>query len=173
NVFSFTVGIFVLSIFTFVSGIFMVGEKGIGPFRESYIKRAKLSHIIMVIAGGCVFLIGEMSGLSLGKRFLQHPVALTAIILATASHIVLWKLFDISRAWRLRILTGFQLLMVVGAWLAVIFPDVIFYANGTTLSLLSHTAPEKTLFMLCLALIIGAAIFLPLLVYLFFVFKKL
>ncbi len=64
-------------------------------------------------------------------------------------------------------LTGFQLLMVIVAWLAVTFPDVIFYADGTTLSLLNQSAPPKTQLVLGMTLLIGAILFSPILLYLF------
>ena len=119
-----------------------------------------------------MFVTASIEGLHLIREFLTHPVALTAMILATISHAVLWKLFYISRAWRLRLLTGFQLLMVIVAWMAIIFPEALVYADGTALSFFDALAPAKTLVMLGWALIIGVFIFLPLLVYLFFVFKK-
>ncbi len=172
NVFSFAVGLFVLSIFTFLAGVFMIGEQSIGAFRLNYIRRAKISHIVMVIMGGLVFLAAELSGLNLAEKFLKNHIALVAIFLATASHGWLWLLFNIKSAWRLRFLTGFQLLMVVVAWFAIMYPNALYYADGSALSLLEHAAPAKTLFMLSLALIIGSVIFLPLLTYLFVVFKR-
>lgn len=172
NLFSFSVGFFVLSIFTFVAGVFMIGEQNIGSFREKYVQHAKISHIIMIIAGALVFVAAEIDGLALTQRFVTHPWAIGMMVLATVSHIFLWWLFDISRAWRLRFLTGFQLLMIVGAWMAVIFPHAIFYNDGTTLTFLGSIAPYSTQVMLGYALMIGSVIFLPLLGYLFFVFKR-
>ena len=172
NIFSLTTGLFVLSIFTFIAGIFMVGEEAIGDLRENYVRRTKFLHIVMIIMGALVFFAARFDGFDLGARFFSHPLALTAMALATVSHFLLWPLFRVSRRWRLRIVTGFQLFMVVAAWLAVTFPDVIFYNDGTTLTLFKHIAPEKTLLALGLALIVGAALFLPLLGYLFFMFKS-
>jgi len=171
NLFCFTTGIFVLSIFMFVAGIFMIGEAKIGEFRGDYIKRTKGLHIFMILAGALVFWTAQMSGLPLARNFLEHPLAAAAIILATLSHFVLWGLFKSSRTWTLRAVAGFQLFMVVAAWLAVTFPDVIFYGDGSRLSILAAVGPEKTIWMLGLALMIGAVLFLPLLVYLFVVFK--
>ena len=172
NLFSFSVGFFVLTIFVFIAGVFMIGEATIGEFREKYIKRAKIAHIIMILAGAFVFVAAHFDGLHLLPKFISHPAALTAMVAATLSHLVLWWLFEVGFAWRLRILTGFQLFMVIAAWMSLIFPNALFYADGTTLSFLNSFAPPKTLAMLGWALIIGTFIFLPLLGYLFFIFKR-
>ncbi len=172
NLFTLMMGLFVLSIFVFIAGIYMIGEHKIGIFRNDYIRRTKIFHIIMIVMGALVFVSAQLSGYKLIENFLAHPLAVVALVLATLSHAVLWRLFEISSAWRLRFLTGFQIFMVVGAWLALIFPNAIVYNDGTTLSLLSSMAPEKTLAMLGWALIIGSVLFLPLLTYMFLVFKR-
>ena len=172
NLYSFSVGFFVLSVFAFIASIFMVGETTIGQFKDNYIKRGKVSHSIMIIVGAFVFLSAEIDGVHLISQFMAHPVALTAFLLASISHIFLWKLFKVKQAWGLRFLTGFQLLMILTAWMAVNYPNIIAYADGTFLSLVIPMAPPKTLFALGMALIIGAAFFLPVLGYLFFIFKR-
>ncbi len=172
NLFSLATGLFVLSIFTFIGAIFMIGEEAIGPLRKEYIRRAKIAHITMIVLGAAVFLAARLDGLALEAKFFANPIAISAFALATLSHVVLWKLFQISNAWRLRLLTGLQLLMVITAWLAVIYPNVIFYTDGTALSLLQTAAGPRTITMLTMALLIGVVIFLPLLVYLFFIFKR-
>lgn len=171
NIFCLTVGLFVLSIFMFLAGVFMIGEEKIGIFRTEYIKRTKQLHLVMIIAGAMVFVTAEASGLPLIQNFFSHPLATLAIILATLSHFVLWRLFKSRLTWTLRAVAGFQLFMVVAAWMAVIFPDVIFYDDGSRLSILNAVGPEKTIWLLSWALMIGAVLFLPLLVYLFIIFK--
>lgn len=172
NPFAVTTGLFVLSIFTFIAGVFMIGEETIGDFKALYIRRVRISHLCMVLTGGVVFVTAEWSGLPLVRAFIAHPVALTAVCLATLSHAALWVWLDRARVWPLRLTAGFQLLMVVAAWMGVLFPNALTYADGTGLSFFDAAAPAPTLLMLSLALIIGAVIFLPLLFYLIFVFKK-
>lgn len=171
NIFSLATGSFILSIFTFVAAVFMIGENNIGPFKSGYIKRAKICYVVMILSGGMVFIASHIDGLNLAAQFVSHPVALTAMSIATFCHICMWKYFNMRRAWRLRILTGFQLLMIITAWIAVTFPNVVVYADGTTLTVLDNLAPSSSQFALGVALLAGAGIFLPILFYLFFIFK--
>ncbi len=172
NLFTLATGFFILSIFTFIASIFMIGEETIGDLKKSYIRRAKIVHLIMIAMGGLVFLTAQMEGFPLAIQFLKNPIALTSVALATISHFLLWKWLASAKAWPLRFVAGFQLLMVVTAWMEFSFPNAITYADGSVLSFLAEAGPDKTLWMLGLTLIIGAIIFLPILGYLFFVFKK-
>ncbi|MFC1747106.1 cytochrome d ubiquinol oxidase subunit II [Candidatus Neomarinimicrobiota bacterium] len=172
NLYSFAVGLFVLSIFTFMAGTFMIGEKSIGLFKDKYIVRARIVHILMIVAGGLVFVTAAIEGFSLMGTFIAHPVSLIAMSLATVSHFFFWRLLEAGNIWGLRFLAGFQLLMIVIGWMAQIFPGMILYSDGSTLSLLTQAAPDRTIFLLGMALIIGSILFLPLLGYLFVVFKR-
>lgn len=172
NLFSFSTGLFILSIFTFIASVYMIGEAFIGPFKKNYISRSKVFHIVMIVMGALVFITAQIEGHPLFSKFISNPVSLLAISLVTISHVLLWRLFETKRAWSLRVLTGFQLLMIIVAWMAVIYPKAILYADGSSLSFLAEAAPEATLLMLGCALIVGAMIFLPLLGYLFFTFKR-
>ena len=171
NPFCLVVGLFVLSIFAFVAAIYMIGETGGEPFRVDYIGRAKIFHVLMIVMGAGVFALAHVSGLPFYHQFFNNPLAIGAFTLATLSHLALWRLFGVRAAWRLRLISGFQLLMVIVAWLAVISPNIIFYADQSTLSLLDAAAGPGTMTMLVTALVVGVLIFLPLLIYLFAVFK--
>jgi cytochrome d ubiquinol oxidase subunit II len=172
NPFCFTMGLLVLSIFTFTASVFMIGEEHVGSFKQGYLKRAKVFHLVMVLAGALAFITAEMSGYPLVNKFLSNPIALGAIALATFSHFLLWKYFETKSGWGLRLLTGFQILMVIVAWMDIVFPEGIYYSNGTVLSFFEAASPSSTLHVLGWALMGGSCLFLPLLSYLFFVFKR-
>jgi len=172
NTFAFATGVFVLSIFVFIAGIFMIGEKNIYPFKKHYVRAAKIAHVGMILMGAVVFVTAEANGLKLIDGFINHPAAFGAVCLATLSHLVLWVWLKQERIWLLRIGAGFQLLMVIIAWMAFLFPYALIYSDGTGLSFFAAAAPSATLQMLSAALLIGSVLFLPLLFYLFFIFKK-
>lgn len=171
NLFSFSVGIFVLCLFTLLASVFLVGETPSAELKNEFIRKAKAANLWTVGMGGVVFLLAQFNGLSLLKFYLQHPVTFAGIVGATVSLYVLWKYLDPHVVWKSRLVAGFQLLMIMGAWFVIIYPHVIFYADGTTLSLLETAAPAATLNVLGTALIIGTVIFAPALYYLFVVFK--
>ena len=171
NVFSMSVGIFVLCLFTFLSSVFLIGETDDGELKAYFSRKAKLTNLLTVISGGIVFGVAQLNGLSLLQFYFRQPVTFVAIIGATVSLFLLWKYLDVRIVWRTRWVAGFQLLMIMAAWFAIIYPNVIFYADGTALSLFSAAAPQATLRILATALMIGSVVFAPALYYLFVVFK--
>jgi cytochrome bd-type quinol oxidase subunit 2 len=60
---------------------------------------------------------------------------------------------------------------VLFSGLAVIFPNALFYTDGTQLSLFDAAAGDSTINVLAWSLMIGALLFLPILYYLMSVFK--
>lgn len=169
--FSISLGLFVLSIFSFIAGVFMLGEHSLGSFRQGYIIRAKIAHLLMIILGACVFITGESHAISLLSRFVSNTTAIVCFILASVSHFILWQSFSPLNIWRLRITAAFQLMCILGGWVSITFPQVIFYADHSSLSFFSSGYSSKTHFWLAMALITGSLFFIPLLVYLFYIFK--
>jgi cytochrome d ubiquinol oxidase subunit II len=173
NLFSFSIGIFVLSIFSYLASVYLIGETKDTVDQRGYIRRAKITNAILLIAGAVVFLLAETSGHHLFLSFFTNPISVTCFTLATIMTIVFWRKImqrDIS-VWNIRFVAGFQVTLVLVAWLAIIFPNVLFYTDGTALSLFEAAAPPATINILAWALLIGSLIFLPVLLYLIRVFK--
>jgi cytochrome d ubiquinol oxidase subunit II len=70
-----------------------------------------------------------------------------------------------------RILAGFQVLMILTAWLWLQYPAVINIQNAPDLTLYNTVAPEATISVLGWALIVGSMLILPALYYLLRSFK--
>ncbi len=171
NFFSLAIGIFVLSIFTFISAVFLIGETKDNEAILHFTRQAKYANILMVFAGGIVLVLAELQGHPLFKILLVNPFSLTAFLLATAALIILWKVLPRAHPWALRILVGFQLSMILFAWFTGIFPNILYFKNGDHLTLFNTAAPPATLVILGWSLIIGSGLFLPALYYLIMIFK--
>ena len=72
--------------------------------------------------------------------------------------------------WTVRSLAGIQVVLILSAWLWIQFP-VLVHLPGGDLTLFNSHAPDRTLFQLAAALLVGSAFILPSLFYLFQVFK--
>ena len=171
NLFCLAVGFFVLSIFMFVAAVFLTAEAKDAQTIFHFTRQAKYANFLMVCAGAVVFFLAEFRGHPLLRIFLTNPLSLTAFLFATAALIAVWKNLRCARPWALRILVGFQLSMILLAWFAGIFPNILTFKNGDHLTLLNTAAPPLTLTILGWSLMIGAAFFLPALYYLIVIFK--
>jgi len=118
-----------------------------------------------------VFIFSYVEDVDFAERFLNHPVSIVIIVLATAALPLLWKIIEKGLIWPSRILAGVQLFFILAAFYLIYFPEVILMKNGDNITLFSAAAPEATLTQLGWALIIGSLLIFPTLFYLYKVFK--
>lgn len=171
NLFSFSVGFFILCIFSFLASVFFIGETKEKELIDYFRRTAQIANMATILAGGAVFISGALEGINFTVLFLTHPVSLSCVAAATVSLIPTWICLNRAWVWRARLAAGFQLLMILAAWAAILFPNIMIFKDGQGLSLLDAAAPAATLFILGWALIIGSILFFPALYYLFAVFK--
>lgn len=170
NGFSFAVGLFTICIFTFLAAVFMIAESEGAEVREEFIRVAKLLQAGAVLCGLLVFGTAYMYGYPLGLIFLNSPVAIACVVLATLSLPVLWYFLNRGSALFSRITAGFQILLILIGWFWVQYPDVI-HMRGAHLTFYNTAAPDSTMLQLVIALIVGSCIILPALYYLMKTFK--
>ncbi|MBF0493162.1 MAG: cytochrome d ubiquinol oxidase subunit II [Deltaproteobacteria bacterium] len=171
NIFSFSIGFFLLSLFVFVASIFLIGECQAMDLKKYFSRMAFLANILTVFAGGLVFLAAQFDGLPLFPLYFYNLPALLCLLAVIGSLYFMWKYLSVQAVWPSRILAGFQLALIFLAWSLVFFPTFLRYKGGSTLSIFEAAAPPQVLFPLVLSLICGAAFFLPALFYLFRIFK--
>ncbi len=138
NLPSFSIGIFVLGMFSYLASAYLIGESGDKETRNFYMRCAQKTNLTMLIAGALVFLLAQMSRHPLLTIFFTNPVSDICFFAATVLTLILWR--KIKRGefteWTIRLIAGSQVGFVLLAWFAVIFPNVLFYRDGTQLSLL-------------------------------------
>jgi cytochrome d ubiquinol oxidase subunit II len=173
NLPSLTIGIFVLSMFAYLASVFLIGESDDKTTRNYYIRYARKTSAILLIAGALVFFMAQFSCHPLLRLFFTNPASIICFIAATILTLIFWHrmLRGEFSEWTIRIIAGSQVGLVLLAWLAVIFPYVLFYRDGTQLSLLESAAPIAVINVLAWSLLIGALLFLPILYYLIRIFK--
>lgn len=172
NLFSFSVGLFCLVLFTFLAAVYLIGETTEKEQREAVIQAAKYLNSAAVVVGVLVFGAAQWDGLPLANFFLNSPVALAAMGLATLILPFLWRSLHRAQVVWSRILAASQVVLILLAWFWIQYPVVLNMADtDQALTFYNAAAPDATLLQLIIALVIGSCIILPFLYFLMKTFK--
>lgn len=171
NLFSLSLGIFLIILFAFLANIYTLGEIEDKKEVERFGRLAKYMIVALVIAGGVVFAAAEINGHPLFREFLGSPVSIICVVLATLAVPLLWKNLNRNRQNLLRIVAGFQTTMIVGGWFAIQFPILVKIKDAPDITLQNSAAPEQVQFYMLIALVVGVLIIFPYIGYLYKVFK--
>ncbi|MCX2575423.1 cytochrome d ubiquinol oxidase subunit II [Pedobacter sandarakinus] len=172
NWFSIAVGLFTVALCGFLAAIYLIGETDNLNDKQRFIKKAEYMNIAAVVFGAMVFIAAQVDGIPLPNWLFENAVGLTAIILASLSLVLLWYLLVKGKTKIIRVLAGFQVTMILVAISYAHFPSFIRLKNGDAISLYETIGPERTIFTLGMALILGSVLILPFLGYLFYKFQK-
>lgn len=171
NLFSFSLGIFMVVLFAFLANIYTIGETT-DEIQIRRLKRlAKRLIVVLVIAGGLVFTAAEVNGHPLFSEFYHSPVSIISVVLATFALPLLWINLNRNNKSLVRIIAGFQTTMIVLGWFAIQFPVVVKINNGPDITIQNSSAPEQTQLYLLIALVVGVLIIFPAMGYLYKTFK--
>ncbi len=171
NLFSLSLGIFLIILFAFLANIYSMGEIKEEKEVDWFARLAKYNIVALVVAGGVVFAAAEINGHPLFREFIDSPVSILSIILATLALPLLWKNLKRNRQNLLRIVAGFQTTMIVAGWFAIQFPILVKIKDGPDITLQNAAAPGQVQFYMLIALIAGVLIIFPYIGYLYKVFK--
>ncbi len=171
NLFCFSLGIFMVMLFSFLANIYTLGEAEENKQIQAFSKVAKILIVLLVIAGGLVFLTAELQGHPLLSEFIHSPTSIVAIVLATLALPVLWMNLDKRKPNLVRIVAGFQTTMIVLGWFAIQLPVLVRIKDGQNVTIQNAAAPHQTQFYLLIALVVGVLIIFPSIAYLYKTFK--
>lgn len=173
NLFSFSVGLFLCGLFSFIAAVNLVSESIDDETWVEFVKKTKYTNVIVILLGIFVFASSYIENVGFTERFLSDPLSIIFLLLATAVVPVLWLSLDKKWKWISRISAGSQLLFIIGAFCKVYYPVVVVIGDGTDLSLFNSAAPEITLRYLGWALVAGSLLIFPALFFLYRVFKSI
>ena len=171
NLFTFTTGIFLTLLFGWLAAVYLIGEAHDNESYQTFAKTSRIFFLLLLLSGLAVFLVAEMYGLHLFKKFIQSPLAIVCVILATIIIPFLWRNINRRNILLTRLLAGIQTACIISGWFAVQFPVMVFISGGSHLTVWNSQAPERTISLLVYALIVGILLILPAFAYLFKVFK--
>jgi len=172
NWFSVSVGLFTVALCGFLAAIYLIGETNEVNAKQRFIKKAKFMNVAAVVFGIIVFIAAQQDDIPLIDWVFKNNIGLFAVTLASLSLVLLWYLLLKGKTKILRVLAGFQVTMILLAISYAHFPNFIRLKDGDSISLFSAIAPEKTIYSLGLALLLGSILILPFLGYLFYKFQQ-
>lgn len=171
NFFSLTLGVFVVLLFSFLAAVYLSGEPASDEDRESYRRYAKRLLLALVAVGALVFGAAELAGLSLVKLYASSWMSLACAILATLFLPAFFYAIHKKNTLLSRLIAGALTVFILLGWFGAQFPVLVVLQDSESLTIYNTVASDSTLLMMIVALFGGLAIVIPLLVYLFRVYK--
>jgi cytochrome d ubiquinol oxidase subunit II len=172
NIFSLSVGLFTVAICAYLAAIYVIGETTDIQQRNYFTRKAKETILLVVLAGSLVFIAAFVSDIPLVNWIFGGNIGIVAILFASLSLITLFFNFNKDRPNILRMLAGFQVIMILVAATYSHYPNLILFKDGTYLSLITHSGKDATMAGLGWALLLGSVFILPFLFYLIYSFKS-
>lgn len=171
NWFSLALGLFTASICAYLAAVYLIGEAENEADRKRFSKQSRITLITTVLSGGLVFLAAEVEGFAMMKAFLNSPVSLVAILLASGAVLLMYRFLKAEHVLWSRLGVGAQATFILVAWMAMQYPVLLRLESGAMLDIQTAKAPDATISILAWALMIGSALILPALFYLLRSFK--
>ena len=165
--FPLAVGAFTLCCFAFLAAVYLTLEAPEGDLREDFRRRALAAGVILGGAAGLALLVSRPGAPLMRQGLLGSAWALPFQAATAAAALTalagLW-----TRRYRVaRVAAGAQVSLILWGWAGSQYP----YLIPPDLTIADAAAPPATLHLVLVALILGAAVLVPSLVYLFRVFK--
>jgi len=166
NSYCISVGVLTLAAFAFLAAVYLTAESTDSDLREDFRLKGLWAGIAVGLAALLVLVLAG-SGAPAMREGLLHSsssIPLLTLAVATIAIAALW-----TRRWRLaRVAAAAEVALLLWGWGLGQFP----YLIPPDLTIESAAAPQATLEAVTIALVVGGAVLIPSLVYLFRVFKS-
>lgn len=172
NWFGVCVGFFTVALCGYLASLFSLHQARFSDSLPIIIRKTRQTAVYVVLSGMLVFASAYYSDIPLLKWIFSKALGIIAITLATVSLLFTNDAIKKKKFLLVRILGGFQIIMILVAATYQHNPDIILFANGTSLSLFDESAAPKTIAALGWALLLGSIFILPFLFYLLFSFDE-
>lgn len=172
NWFAVAVGFFLVTISSYIAGVFLLGEVTTEEGYLSIKKFIKRVFILSIFSGVGIFVSSYLCNYRFHESFFNHPISIGAGIITSLFVPFIFKLIDDRKVWKLRIVVGAQVLMIIMGWFIIQWPNLAIFSDGTVLSMYEAASPIASMKVLFIALAIGVVVIFPSLFYLFKIFKS-
>lgn len=164
-------GFFFSALCVFLSATFLIGE-ATEDEKKMYIRKAGIATWVVVLLGFITLVVAYSEGNKFVLDFLKNYYAVGAVLLSGVLLLPLWRSIRRGKVVLCRFFAGLQVLLILSAALGAHFPNLII-TKTKQISLLDKIAPESTINVLGISLIIGGLIILPGLFHLLKSFKMI
>lgn len=173
NWFGVCVGFFTVALCAYLASLFSLHQARFSnDVLPIMIRKTRQTAFYVVITGIFVFISAYFSEIPLLTWIFSKALGIIAITLATISLLFTNDAIKKNNFLLARVLGGFQIIMILVAATYQHNPDIILFANGSSLSLFDESAAPKTIAALAWALLLGSIFILPFLFYLLFSFGE-
>lgn len=171
NGFTILVGFFFAALCAFLTSILLIGEVE-KEHRGIYVKKSKYATVTVIIIGFIVLVYGFIYKVSFVTDFIKSPYTVGLILVSAILILPLLKSIKHAKKITARFLAGIQVILILMAAIVTHFPNLII-TSSTQINILETIAPEKTINVLGISLIIGGLVILPGLFHLLKSFKMI
>lgn len=172
NPFGISVGFFTVAICGYLAAVFAIGQTAEQEHRRTLVRLARVFIGIAIACGALVFVAAHRSGIPLIGWIVGDTWGQLAILLATVSLFAQFAALKRANVVWMRLLAGFQVVMILFAATYRHFPDLVLLKDGTALSLTDHHGGLASIDALGWALVLGSIFILPALFYLMYAFRE-
>ncbi|HKN84401.1 MAG TPA: cytochrome d ubiquinol oxidase subunit II [Pyrinomonadaceae bacterium] len=165
--FPFAVGFFALALFAFLAAVYLTLETHVRELQEDFRLRAIVAGIVVGVLALIVFLLAERGAPSVRAGISRSWWALAlhtlTAVFAIGAFYALWA----RRYGLARVCAASQVTLILLGWAFAQFPHLV----EPDITITSAAAPQITLELLLIALVLGAILLFPSYYYLFRIFK--
>ena len=173
GLFPLSVAIFVCCLFTYEAAILLYAEGKNSELFSDLLSRARITLVLVMLAGLAVFAAGVYEEVSFISRFLRSPGALACVGLASIFSVLIWGILKSPKRRFLRFCMVGQVLLIVGGLLWVQFPVLLDLGpSAPALDIYNTASPPATLKAMLWALCVGSSMIFPAIGYLLRIFKS-
>lgn len=166
--FGFSVGLFALALFAFLAAVYLTRETNDRDLQHDFRKRALIAAFALGPCAVLVYVLAKNGAPYIWKHlsfsWWTWPLQILTAIAAVSTIVALWK-----QNYRLAVFTArMQVTLILWGWAFAQFP-YLFVPHWT---INNSAAPQLTLELLLIAVIVGAAVLVPSFYFLMRVFKS-
>jgi cytochrome bd ubiquinol oxidase subunit II len=165
--FSFSVGLLALALFAFLAAVFLTLETRDRELSDDFRRRALASGVAVFVASALVLLLSHEAAPLVRTGLTSSPWALPLHLATGATAISVLAALWFRRYRLARMGVGLQVSLILWGWAMAQYPFLL----PPTFTIANTAAPEATLRLTLVILVIGGAVLLPSLWYLFQIFK--
>jgi cytochrome d ubiquinol oxidase subunit II len=165
--FAFSVGLLALTLFAFLAAVFLTLETEDAELVDDFRRRALGAGVALFFASALVLLLSHDAAPLVRTGLMSSPWALPLHLATGATAVTVLGALWFRRFGVARIGVTLQVSLIFWGWALAQYPFLI----PPTLTISNSAAPEATLRLVVIGLVIGGALLLPSLWYLFHIFK--
>ncbi len=171
GLFPVALGIFMILLFAYLATVYLSGEPSDDDSNLVFIRYSKRLLVALVAFGLVVFLTAELDGLHLFREYLNSWISMISAVFA--SLLLPAFIISLNKGFKniTRIVAGAQTGAILIGLFGIQYPVLVSLNNTESLTVYNTAAPDKTLLMMIIALIVGLSVVIPLLLFLLKVFK--